>query len=242
MVEYGANLKHCHYRQNVFSCISGVFFASMGKTCFLCLLTLLTYLSPSYGEVAAPSSQLPPLEEQMAIIDQTTPDGRAEVRAVFRLEAAPDTVYETLRDPSHFPEFMPNSRDVEILESGKDYQVVQIWGTNNLLGRSVTTKRVYHDHQLRISWSLVEGHLKSVKGYWHVKAAPDKKGSIVTYWNSVEAGTLVPDAVTRIFLRRHIEKAAENIQRRIDSGGIWKSAEYLRRIQDGTSHEFDMLD
>lgn len=242
MVEYGLDPKLHPDRGSGFSNMLELLHISPVRTWLLCLLILLTHLSPSFGEAAASSSHAPPQEESMTIIDQTTPDGRAEVRAVFRLKAAPNTVYETLRDPSQFPEFMPNSRDVQILESGEDYQVVQIWGTNNLMGRSVTAKRVYHDVELRISWSLVESRLKSGNGYWHVKATPDKKGSIVTYWNSVEAGALVPDTITRIFLRRHIEKAAENIQRRIDSGGIWKSSEYLRRIQDGTKHEFDMLD
>jgi hypothetical protein len=64
-------------------------------------------------------------ERGVQLADETMPDGRTAVHAVFRVDADPDTVYRTLCDVTHFPEFMPNTSAVSVLTAAAGFQVVR---------------------------------------------------------------------------------------------------------------------
>ncbi|MBN1904773.1 MAG: SRPBCC family protein [Deltaproteobacteria bacterium] len=160
-------------------------------------------------------------------------DGKRHIRASFNLKADPDEVYNTLLDVELFPEFMPGSADVKMVEKSSDYQIVRFSGNRGLLSGDVVMKRIRDLQKRQIEWFLIDGLPKEVRGYWLVETDKnDKSLTVVHYSNYVDAGTLVPGFLVRKFLYEDIEKMVPNIIKRVESGGKWVSDEYMDKKRD----------
>ena len=96
-------------------------------------------------------------------------DAHTALRASFLVRGDADAVYETLRDAEKFPEFMPNTDEVTVLEQAEDHQIVSFKGSSGLFKSEVVLRRVADDRSRRISWSLIRGSLKSSDGFWSVE-------------------------------------------------------------------------
>lgn len=164
-------------------------------------------------------------EEKILITDELRPDGEKAVRAVFRVKADPDLVYQTLRDVERFPEFMPNSERVEILEQRDGFQIVKFSGSRGVFKADIVMERLLDNARRRIDWHLVEGPPRALSGYWQVERENEKKGALITYYNYLDAGRLIPDFLVRIFLRDDIRAMAATIRKRVEGGGICQSEE-----------------
>ncbi len=81
------------------------------------------------------------------------------LRASFLVQGDADLVDETLRNAEKFPEFMPNTDEVQVLERAEDHQIVSFKGSSGLFKSEVVLRRVADDRSRRISWSLVRGSL-----------------------------------------------------------------------------------
>jgi ribosome-associated toxin RatA of RatAB toxin-antitoxin module len=167
------------------------------------------------------------LAEGVKITEEKMSGGRIAIQAVFRIDAPPDQIYRILRDVSRFPEFMPGTREVKILESGEGYQVASFLGDGGLLGSAVVMRRELADPERRISWTLVEGRARELKGFWLVQESEEQGASLVTYLNYVDAGVLVPGAIVRECLKKDIPPMVVALRKRVLSGGTWRSEEYL---------------
>ena len=104
----------------------------------------------------------------LIIRNEKSEDGKKFVTTVFNLEADPELIYITLRDVEKFPEFVPGSAQVKILESGNNYQVVKHSGSRGLLSADIVMRRII-DNNKRLEWKLVDGPPWEVSGYWHVE-------------------------------------------------------------------------
>lgn len=195
------------------------------------VLCLFSAISADYS--FAETSKRPPIaaSQDVQISNERMADGKTAIKAIFRINAAPGAVYETLRDATRFPEFMPDTREVRIEETGPGYQIAYFHGGEGLFESNITLKRAYDDRSCRISWSLVKGRPRAVTGFWQIEKASDGSGAVVTYVNHIDAGTWIPDAIARAFIRKNISQIAENLRKRVLSGNTWKSEEYLRRMQ-----------
>lgn len=194
----------------------------------MCLFIPLTMIAPSTVEAGLSFGSIPSSGE-VQISDETAPDGTPGIRAVFWMEAEADVVYQTLRDSQHFPEFMPDTRKVFVLESGPDYQIACFSGVVGFINSDLTLKRVYDDTTRRISWSLISGLPREMTGFWLVEKDPHRSGSFVMYTSYVAKDFWFPDGIVRGLLRNNINKTAASLRKRVESGGNWKSEEYLRR-------------
>jgi ribosome-associated toxin RatA of RatAB toxin-antitoxin module len=170
------------------------------------------------------------IERGVQLSDEIMPNGRTAVRAVFRVDADPDTVYRTVCDVTHFPEFMPNTRAASVLAAGAGFQVVRFSGGSGWVRGDVTLRRLMNDAERRISWTLVEGRPRAVNGFWHVERGPGGQGSLVTYSNDVDLGAWVPDALVKSFVRSGLSDMVVSLRKRVASGGTWRSPEYLKRV------------
>ncbi len=157
------------------------------------------------------------------------PDSRTALRATFLVDGSADDVYHTLRDAERFPEFMPGTDEVCVLENKDTMQIVSFKGRRGFITAEVVLRRTSDDQNRRITWSLVRGSLKSSDGFWTV--APDEQcgASLVTYSNIVDAKLPLPKRVIHSFLRGSIEETAACLRRRVQSGGVWQSEKYLKR-------------
>jgi ribosome-associated toxin RatA of RatAB toxin-antitoxin module len=165
--------------------------------------------------------------EGVKVTEEKIPGGRIAIQAVFRIDAPPDQVYKTLRDASRFPEFMPGTKEVRILESGDGYQVASFLGGSGLFESTVVMKRTLADTERRVSWTLVKGRVREMTGFWLVQEAEEQAVSLVTYRNYVNAGALIPDGIVREYLKRDIPPMVAALRKRVLSGGTWRSEAYL---------------
>ena len=189
------------------------------------LLFLFVALSPS------PVLCLRPTEEDssITITEERMDGGRIAVKAVFRIQGRPDQVYETLRDVSGFPEFMPGTREVRILESGPGYHIASIVGEKGIFQSTSVMRRIFSEDEHRISWYQVEGQARAIDGFWVVEGENDREESLVTYQTYVDGGALVPDSIVREHIRKGIPPMVASLQKRVESGGTWKSETFLKR-------------
>lgn len=195
------------------------------------LLYMVSALSADYSFAQSSGRSPVPDAQEVQLSNERMPDGKNAIKAIFRITAAPVDVFETLRDATRFPEFMPDTREVRIVENGPGYQIAYFHGGEGLFESDITLKREYDNRSCRISWSLVKGRPRAVSGFWQIDKGPDENSAVVTYVNHIDPGAWIPDAVARAFIRRNINQIAENLRKRVCSGGIWKSEEYLRRMQ-----------
>ena len=168
----------------------------------------------------------------LIITNEKSEDGKKFITTVFNIEADTELVYITLRNVEKFPEFMPGSAEVKILENGSNYQVVKFSGSRGFLSADIVMRRTIDDNNKRIEWKLVEGPLSEVCGYWRVERDNKKKSvAIVHYSNYVDAGALIPGFLVRKYLYEDIKKMVPNIKKRVESGGTWMSDEYLEKTK-----------
>jgi ribosome-associated toxin RatA of RatAB toxin-antitoxin module len=165
------------------------------------------------------------------ISEEKTAGGKTALKAIFFIHGEPDLVYEILKDASRFPEFMPDTLEAKIIESGADFHVAGFTGSNGLIQSRLVMRRIFADHERRISWTQVEGSAREVQGSWVVKA--ENGGSTVTYWSFVDAGALVPDGLVRAYQKDSIPPMVANLRLRVHSGGNWKSENYLKSKNGG---------
>jgi ribosome-associated toxin RatA of RatAB toxin-antitoxin module len=158
-------------------------------------------------------------------------DAHTAMRATFLVRGDADAVYTTLRDAEKFPEFMPNTDEVTVLERAEDHQIVSFKGSSGLFKSEVILRRVADNRSRRISWSLVRGSLKSSEGFWAVEHDTTCGASRVTYSNTVNAKLPVPTRLVHSFLRTSIEDTAVSLRRRVASNGTWQSEEYRKRLK-----------
>jgi len=158
-------------------------------------------------------------------------DVHTALQASFLVRGDADAVYETLRDAEKFPEFMPNTDQVQVLERAEDHQIVSFKGSSGLFKTEVVLRRVADARSRRITWSLIRGSLKSSEGFWAVEHDTTCGASRVTYSNTVDAKLPVPARLVRSFLRTSIEDTAVRLRRRVASNGTWQSEEYRRHLK-----------
>jgi len=195
---------------------------------FLVFLVMVVHLLlpvPGLAQECADACQMPATDGPR-ITEETAPNGKTAVKAVFFIPGDPNLVYAILKDASRFPEFMPDTLEARIIESAEDYHVADFTGSNGLIQSRFVMRRIFADHERKISWTQVEGSAREVQGSWVVKA--ENGGSTVTYWSVVDAGALVPDGLVRAYQKDSIPPMVANLRLRVHSGGTWKSENYLK--------------
>jgi coenzyme Q-binding protein COQ10 len=136
----------------------------------------------------------------LVAIDETA-DGRLEMAtAAVTINASPDRVWDVLADFESYPEWMPQTTAVSVLESGAGTQKVALILEFNL----VITKKVgytieYRDRgNHRMEYSLVDGDFSRNEGYWVVHPHGAAQ-SILYYANYVDYTSM---NLLRAFLKR----------------------------------------
>jgi ribosome-associated toxin RatA of RatAB toxin-antitoxin module len=195
------------------------------------VLYLFSAVNADYSFAQTSNRSPVPDAQEVQLSNERMPDGKTAIKAIFRITSSPRVVYETLRDANRFPEFMPDTREVCIVESGPGYQIAYFRGGEGLFESEVTLRREYDDWNWRIAWSLIKGRPRAVTGFWQIDKGPDDHHAVITYFNHIDPGAWIPDVFARAFIRRYIIQTAESLRKRVCSGGAWKSEEYLRRMQ-----------
>lgn len=136
----------------------------------------------------------------LVAIDDTD-DGRLEMAtAVVTIDAPPDRVWDVLADFESYPDWMPQTTEVTVLEVDERTRTVALTLEFNL----VITKKVgytieYRDRgNHRMEYSLVDGDFSRNEGYWVVHPHGADR-SILYYANYVDYTSM---NLLRAFLKR----------------------------------------
>ena len=198
------------------------------KRIILIFHIIITLISGSFATYATDKSS----DTNLVITSEKRDDGKKFITAVFNLNADSDLVYNTLREVKKFPEFMPGSADVELIENDKNIQIVKFSGSRGFLSGDILMKRIFNEKNKIIEWSLVEGPLREVCGSWRVEKDNKKETITVVYYSTyVDAGLLIPGFLVRKYLNEDIQRMVPNIKKRVESGGLWMSDEYIEKIR-----------
>lgn len=180
-------------------------------SCLLLIYTAVYLLNPAALQAA---------EKEIVISDQKRPDGKKEITAVFYLDTEPELIYGILKDVRKFPEFMPDSEKVDMIEEGDNFHIVKFSGAIGPFDSIVVMKRVFNDQDKSIEWVQLEGLAKEVSGLWKVEGnRQGEKGTKVFYSNYVNAGKLVPPFMVRRYMKKNILQMVDAIKNRVNTVG-----------------------
>ena len=133
----------------------------------------------------------------------------AGVQQTIVIDAPPRAVYDTVVDYEKYPTYMPEMKEVVILEREGTAQVVEF---NCDFGKKMSyTLRIEHDEPgLKTRWTYVGGDLKDSTGGWTFVA--EGKGTKVLYEVSVAVGFLVPKFISDRLIGSSVPKMLEQLK------------------------------
>lgn len=130
------------------------------------------------------------------------------------IEVPPKAIYDVVIDFESYPEFLPETRDVEIIkQNAKSAQV-------EYTIKVIKTIRYTLDYRLtpykKVVWKYVEGDFRDCFGSWTFKEL--KPGlTEATYELDVEFGLFVPKKITEMLVGQNLPKLMDNFKRRAES-------------------------
>ena len=143
--------------------------------------------------------------------------GVKTAEAIFLIKAPPETVFKTVTDFNHYPEFMPNIKAATPVEKGnrnKKYKFtlkVAFWDINYvLLLKSNVKNRLYS-----LNWEFVEGDIRDTSGSWEIKQYDkDNEYSLILYRVRTDPGRFVPDWVADRLSTKSIPDMIKAVEKR----------------------------
>ena len=123
-------------------------------------------------------------------------------------------IYEVVTDFESYPEFLPETREVEIIK--KNTKSAQVEFTIKL----IKTIRYMLDYKLtpgkKVSWTFVEGDFRDCSGSWSFKET-GKGVTEATYEVDVEFGLFVPKKITEMLVGKNLPVLMKNFKDRAES-------------------------
>ena len=125
-------------------------------------------------------------------------------------------IYQVVTDFESYPEFLPETREVEVIE--QNAKTAQVEFTIKI----IKTIRYTLDYKLvpnkKVSWKFVEGDFRDCTGSWSFKES--KKGiTEATYTVDVSFGLFVPKKITEMLVGKNLPTLMSNFKKRAESLG-----------------------
>lgn len=116
----------------------------------------------------------------------------------------PSGIYPIVSDFEKYPEIMENVKEVNILERGEGYELVEF--ITNVDGRIIKwiEKNYYKPSENRIDFEQVEGDLKTMGGYWQLEA--NGSSTKIEYSIHFELGIPMISAMVHPLLARKLRE------------------------------------
>ena len=143
--------------------------------------------------------------------------GIKTAEAIFLIKADPETVFKTVTDFAHYPEFMPNIKaaaPVEKTDGNERYKFtlkVAFWDINYTL----LLKSDVKDEKYSLGWEYVEGDIRDTSGSWEIiKYEKNNDYSLILYSVRTDPGRFVPDWVADRLSTRSIPDMIKAVRKR----------------------------
>ncbi|MCD6309641.1 MAG: SRPBCC family protein [Candidatus Eremiobacteraeota bacterium] len=126
------------------------------------------------------------------------------VKSSINVKADPEEVYKLARNMEEFPRYMPDVKEITVLERGENYTVTN-WITE-VEGTPITwkEKEIFDNSSLTISYRLIEGDLEKFQGEWHF--IPVDEGTKVTLDVDYDFGVPAIEELMGPILKKKLEE------------------------------------
>ena len=132
-----------------------------------------------------------------------------------------DHFFATVTDYEAYPEFIPETVEVEVVKKGKKAKdgstTHDVRFSIKVIKKIDYTLRLTGTPDEHVEWELVEGSIfKSNSGSWDIKPAGKGKTE-ATYTVDITIGILVPQAITNMLVGSSLPKMLEQMKNRAES-------------------------
>lgn len=145
---------------------------------------------------------------------------RGRVRAAVQIAADPESVWRVMTDCARAPEFVPNLRSCEVLETGPDgawevlrHEVKYLW----LWPRIHYVFRADYRRPFRVDFRHVSGDFKEQEGSWILSPLPEAGQTIVGYEVFLDPGFRVPQSIVRRALAQDLPELLMALRNRVQA-------------------------
>ena len=134
------------------------------------------------------------------------------------IDVPADHFFSVITDFESYPEFIPETVDVEILDTKKKGKgkVTEAKFFLKVIKKIDYTLRLTQEPNTRMHWELVEGPFKTNNGSWELEPAGKNKVK-ATYTVDITMGFLVPQSITNMLVGTSLPKMLESFKERAES-------------------------
>lgn len=131
------------------------------------------------------------------------------------IDAPMDTVFDVITDYERYPEFLPETQDVQLVSRDNSGAVVRF--ELDLVMRVAYTLRLVEQRPERVSWTLEEAKVMAENnGGWRLEAAGEGRTK-ATYGLEVKLRGLIPKSVSTRLMGTTLPQTLERFKARAES-------------------------
>lgn len=139
------------------------------------------------------------------------------VRESVLVKADPDTIMDVIADFDAYPDWQPDFKSVEILETDEDGWATKVRFVLDAMIMTTTYTLAYSYTDTSMSWHLVEGEqVRSLDGSYTLEDQGDGTTK-VTYDLQVEPAIAVPGMLKRRATKKIVDSALKGMKQRVES-------------------------
>lgn len=139
------------------------------------------------------------------------------VKDSIDIEATAEQILDVLLDFEAYPEWNPNIKKTEIVETDSEGRGTQVWFEVDAKIKKVqyTLSYDYSDAPDSFSWELLEGDVKELSGSYALDEFDDVTD--VSYETAIDPGFKIPGPLKRQGEKQIVKGALQDLKKRVES-------------------------
>jgi uncharacterized membrane protein len=153
-------------------------------------------------------------QQKPAVQEVEASDGVKGLKASFQVDQPRDVVFALLDDLEAFPKIFPNIKEIKVLKTEGESREVYFKVDAVLAEAEYVLRRSSRRGEAKdsITWELVSGDPKVVRGSWTLIDGPTPGTTKLLYQSYVDVAAAVPTSVVRDLALRQVEDMADRIR------------------------------
>lgn len=186
----------------------------------LSLAALALVMALHQAPSAWATGELDDLRQGAIAVEEVPVSEGGAVRAQLFVAAPPEVARDVLWAHERYPEFMPHSRTVKVLERRGNVHLVEMAGGKGPVNVSYRMERRLEPR--RITWKTISGDVKRNEGHWAFDAS--EGGTLLTYQVHVVPNAPVPGKVVAFLQQQALPGMLEAVRKRIEQEAARKGS------------------
>ncbi|HJR45932.1 MAG TPA: SRPBCC family protein [Actinomycetota bacterium] len=140
-----------------------------------------------------------------------------KVKDSIDIEASAEEILDVLLDFEAYPDWNPNIKQTEIVETDADGRGTQVWFEVDAKIKKIqyTLAYDYSEAPDSFSWELVEGDVKELSGSYALDEFDDVTD--VSYETAIDPGFKIPGPLKRQGEKQIVKGALQDLKKRVES-------------------------